>query len=132
MKLCLFNMYVYLPLIPLGDTSVSFEPHSLRNPTATSTESSVGFSRSSVRISRHSTSWACNNQHSTQRQNEGRKEGRKEVFYLTMHSTHFIYAYMASDMWLRTILIARKETHCHHIGYSFRLAARTEGRRCFI
>ena len=24
---------------------------------------------------------------------------RKEVFYLTMHSTHFIYVYMASDIW---------------------------------
>ena len=52
---------------------------------------------------------------------EGRK---KEMFYLTMHSTHFIYGYMASDIWLRTILIVRKETRCHHIGYSFRLTAR--------
>ena len=26
------------------------------------------------------------------------QEGRKEMFYLTMHSTHFIYGYMASDM----------------------------------
>ena len=25
--------------------------------------------------------------------------GRKEIFYLTMHSTHFIYGYMASDIW---------------------------------
>ena len=24
---------------------------------------------------------------------------RKEVFYLTTHSTHFIYGYMASDIW---------------------------------
>ena len=32
-----------------------------------------------------------------------RKEGRKEIFYLTTHSTHFIYSYM---------------------GYSFRLATR--------
>ena len=24
------------------------------------------------------------------------KQGRKELFYLTMHSTHFIYGYMAS------------------------------------
>ena len=24
---------------------------------------------------------------------------RKEVFYLMMHSTHFIYGYMASDIW---------------------------------
>ena len=23
----------------------------------------------------------------------------KEMFYLTMHSTHFIYGYMASDIW---------------------------------
>ena len=28
--------------------------------------------------------------------NSGRKE---EVFYLTTHSTHFIYGYMASDIW---------------------------------
>ena len=25
--------------------------------------------------------------------------GRKEVFYLTTHLTHFIYGYMASDKW---------------------------------
>ena len=41
-----------------------------------------------------------------------------------MHSTHFIYGYMASDIWLRTILIVRKETRCHHICYSYRLTAR--------
>ena len=51
-------------------------------------------------------------------------EGRKEMFYLTSHSTHFIYGYMVSTIWLRTILIVRKETCCRHIGYSFRLAAR--------
>ena len=50
--------------------------------------------------------------------------GRKEMFYLTMHSTHFIYGYMASHIWLRTILIVRKETRFRHIGYSFRLTAR--------
>ena len=50
--------------------------------------------------------------------------GEREMFYLTTHSTHFIYGYMASDIWLRTILIERKETRCRHIGYSFRLAAR--------
>ena len=27
------------------------------------------------------------------------KKGRKEMFYLTIHSTHFIYGYMASDIW---------------------------------
>ena len=46
------------------------------------------------------------------------------MFYLTTHSTHFIYGYMASDIWLRTILIVRDETRCRYIGYSFRLAAR--------
>ena len=25
--------------------------------------------------------------------------GRKEMFYLTTHSTHFIYGYMASNIW---------------------------------
>ena len=46
------------------------------------------------------------------------------MFYLTTHSTHFIYGYMASDIWLRTILIVRTETRCRHIGYSYRLTAR--------
>ena len=31
---------------------------------------------------------------------------------------------MVSDIWLRTILIVRKETRCRHIGYSYRLTAR--------
>ena len=52
------------------------------------------------------------------------KEREREMFYLTTHSTHFIYGYMASDIWLRTILIVRKETRCRHIGYSYRLTAR--------
>ena len=46
------------------------------------------------------------------------------MFYLTTHSAHFIYGYMASDIWLRTILIVRKETRCRHIDYSYRLTAR--------
>ena len=46
------------------------------------------------------------------------------MFYLTTHSTHFIYGYMASDIWLRTILIVRKETRYRHIGYSYQLTAR--------
>ena len=49
--------------------------------------------------------------------------GRKEMFYLMTHSTHFIYGYMASNIWLRTILIVRKETRCRHISYSFRLTS---------
>ena len=46
------------------------------------------------------------------------------MFYLKTHSTHFIYGYMASDIWLRIILIVRKETRCRLIGYSYRLTAR--------
>ena len=51
-------------------------------------------------------------------------EREREMFYLTTHSTHFIYGYMVSDIWLRTILIVRKETCCLHIGYSYWLTAR--------
>ena len=53
-----------------------------------------------------------------------RERERERMFYLTTHSTHFIYGYMASDIWLRTILIVRKETRCRHIGCSYRLTAR--------
>ena len=48
----------------------------------------------------------------------------REMFYLMTHSTHFIYSYVASDIWLRIILIVRKETCCRHIGYSYQLTAR--------
>ena len=48
----------------------------------------------------------------------------KKMLYLMTHSTHFIYGYMVSDIWLRTILIVREETCCCHIGYSLRLTAR--------
>ena len=34
-----------------------------------------------------------------------KKEGRKEMFYLTTHSTHFIYSYMMS----RHMVIIQKE-----------------------
>ena len=54
----------------------------------------------------------------------GWDERERQMFYLTTHSTHFIYGYRASDIWLRTIPIVRKETRCRHIGYSFRLTAR--------
>ena len=52
------------------------------------------------------------------------KNREREMFYLTTHSTHFIYGYLSSDIWLRTILIVRKETRCRHIAYSYRLTAR--------
>ena len=52
------------------------------------------------------------------------QQGRKEMFYLTTHSTQTIYGYIASDIWQRITQISREETRCRHIGYSFRLAAR--------
>ena len=54
------------------------------------------------------------------------------MFYLTTNSTHFIYGYMASDIWLRTILIVRKETRCRHMGYSFRLTERIAHTTAFV
>ena len=39
------------------------------------------------------------------------------TFYLRLYGVRHI-------LWLRTILIVRKETRCRHIGYSYRLAAR--------
>ena len=56
--------------------------------------------------------------------NKREREREREMFYLTTHSTRFIYGYIASDIWLRTILIVRMETRCRHIGYSYRLTAR--------
>ena len=46
--------------------------------------------------------WECDQGFKMQicHQKLNRKEGRKEMFYLTMHSTHFlIYSYMASGIW---------------------------------
>ena len=51
-------------------------------------------------------------------------QGRKEMFYLTTHSTLFIYGYMALNIWQKTTRIAREQTCCCHMGYSFRLTAR--------
>ena len=31
--------------------------------------------------------------------NSDSERGRKEMFYLTTHSAHFMYGYMASDIW---------------------------------
>ena len=53
-----------------------------------------------------------------------RSEGRKAMFYLTTHSTHFIYGYLVLDIWRRTFQIAREETRCRHMGYFSRLASR--------
>ena len=42
----------------------------------------------------HTPPMAC-----TPTQPEHGETGRKEMFYLTTHSTHFIYGYMTSDIW---------------------------------
>ena len=52
----------------------------------------------------------------------GHYEWERERFNDALNT--FIYGYMASHIWLRTILIVRKETRCRHIGYSYRLTAR--------
>ena len=49
-------------------------------------------------------------------------KGRKEGNVLLNDALNTFY--MASDIWLRTILIVRKKTRCRHIGYSYRLTAR--------
>ena len=46
------------------------------------------------------------------------QEGRKEIFYLMTHSTHFIYGYMSSDM-VKDHSDSREETCYCHMGYSF-------------
>ena len=47
------------------------------------------------------------------------------MFYLTTHSTHFIYGYMGVRHMVKDHSDSeREETRCRHIGYSFRLAAR--------
>ena len=47
--------------------------------------------------------------HMVKDHSDSEKEREREMFYLTTHSTHFMNGYMASDIWLRTILIVRKE-----------------------
>ena len=47
-------------------------------------------------------------------------KGMKDMLYLTLLSTHFIYGYMVNDYFL-----SERNSHCnHYMGYSFRLAAR--------
>ena len=47
----------------------------------------------------------------------------REMFYLTTHSTHFIYGYMASDM-VTDHSDSEKRNPLPHIGYSYRLTSR--------
>ena len=77
-----------------------------------------------VRICSIPSSSDCDSGETTATRHRNSREREREMFYLTTHSTHFIYGYLASGIWLRTILIAREETRCRHMDYSFRLAAR--------
>ena len=55
---------------------------------------------------------------------EGLTVAERTAFLVWEREKCFIYGYMASDIWLRTSLIVRKDTRCRHIGYSYRLTAR--------
>ena len=51
--------------------------------------------------------------------------GRKDMFYLTTHSTHFILRlYGVGHMVKDHSDSEREKTRCRHMGYSFRLTAR--------
>ena len=41
-----------------------------------------------------------------------------------LFNTFYLRLYGVRHIWLRTILIVRKETRCRHIGYSYRVTAR--------
>ena len=101
------SLYSTWPAVGSLRTVYTMEASSLSMSAARRSLALIGVVEPTVRKHKHSVS-----------------EREREMFYLTMHSTHFIYGYMASDIWLRTILIVRKETHCRHIGYSYRLTAR--------
>ena len=45
------------------------------------------------------------------------KERKGNVLFNDALNTFFIYGYMVSDIWLRTILIVRKETRCRHLDF---------------
>ena len=53
---------------------------------------------------------------------EGERE-REFVLFNDALNTFYLRLY-GVNIWLRTILIVRKETRCRHIGYSYRLTAR--------
>ena len=56
----------------------------------------------------------------------------REMFYLTTHSTHFIYGYMASDIWLKTILMVRKEGNLQGFFYMHRSTDRITHTTAFV
>ena len=50
------------------------------------------------------------------------RKGRKEMFYLMTHSTHFILRLYGCWIYGKGYMV--EETRCRHMGYSFRLTAR--------
>ena len=59
---------------------------------------------------------------------------RKEMFYLTTHSTHFIYGYMTLDIWYRkegNVLFNDALNTFYLRLYDVRHMVQ-EGRKCFI
>ena len=54
-----------------------------------------------------------------------KKEGRKEMFYLMMHSAHFIYGYMASEQGRKEMFYLT--THSAHYIYGY--MASEQGRK---
>ena len=52
-----------------------------------------------------------------ERERERERERDNVLFNDTLNT--FSYGYMAPDIWLRTIMIGIKETHCCHMGYVF-------------
>ena len=111
---------VRLPCPRVGEQThpVSLSP--VRNPHFTSVDDQIVSPLHSISVD------VCKSHHVLEKifRREREKERERKMFYLMMHSTHFIYSYMVSDIWLRTTQIVRKKTRCLHIGYSYRLPAR--------
>ena len=63
-------------------------------------------------------------------------ERRKELFYLTTHSTHFFYGYMESvwiekTVWMFGFFIGKREI-TNLTGYKKQCRSNVERRKCFI
>ena len=61
-------------------------------------------------------------QRSTRTHSEQERKRERNVLFNDALNTFYLRLY--GVIWLRTILIVRKETRCRHISYSYRLAAR--------
>ena len=59
-----------------------------------------------------------------QRSTRTHSEQERERNVLFNDALNTFYLRLYGVIWLRTILIVRKETRCRHIGYSYRLTAR--------